>query len=543
MTSQASALFRRTSFTGRTDKFAPTLVPNGHLGDDLNRALKKIAPVDVAGSLLTDPYVRDATSRLSNYNRYVDYFAGRHHKIEYDGGDRKVTFNFPRKIVNKRAAWVAGRDGFRFLPQRGNELVTDTLDNVWRSNSKKRLVRKTAKIALTTGDAYWYTTVKTKDRNGKDLPRDEWYIRILPLNPSFVFPVWSEDDPNVMRACLIQFPIWNHPENKESVFTAYYTHDKVKFYENYVLTNEAENVLGIIPIAHVACDAYGDMPFGTSALVDVIPVQDKFNEVILQLGKIVKYHSDPTTIVYGASLAQFEKAANKVWSNLPAPDMARVENLELRSDLAAAYKLQEIYKDEIYEHGKTPQIVYDSKGLAVSNTSGVALQLLFQPLVEATIELQDEFDVAIRHTNAVIAAIYERIFGIDLQKESDAPERFLETEVQWLSLLPKDEQAEMDLIAKKLELGLISKAEASRRVSGVSDTQRLALELASDSMAQLAIDSQKAIALQGHCPRLESAFLGSIFLSEDLVDIATEIGDLSADEGTGTANSGSSSVP
>lgn len=527
--SQASAIFRRSQFVGRTDSYI-TITPNTLITRQLDLALQGQGVADVSGSLLTDPYVQDAVSRLGRYKEFMDFYAGRHHTVEYDGGDRKPVCNFPRRIVNKRATWITGRKGFQFVARRGNEAVCDVLDAVWKANRKKVLLRRTAKVALTCGDAFLYVTVKTKGPGGRVLPKEKWTIRICPINPSYVFPIWTEDDPNVMRGCMLQFPIWSPDTRRTQLFSAVYTADKVEMYTDNTLQSTEKNVLGMIPIVHIPNESYGDMPFGISALQDVKNPVQKFNEVLMQISKIVKYHADPTTIVYGTSLAKMEKAASKVWSNLPPPDQARVENLEMRGDLGATYKLLEHYRDEIHTAAKTPQIAYEARELATSNSSGLAIQLLFQPLIEVTDEAQDEFSEAVTRVNRIIAAIFENVFGSPLSALADDPADYLSADLLWPSMLPRDVQTEVDLVNKMLEMKIISKAEAARRLSGITDTERAAIEIAADSAAELAIDAEKAKALNGQNVNFAAVTLGSLFVNEDLLDIAKQIGDISGDE-------------
>ncbi len=538
--SLASATFRRQEFRGRTDKYMQ-VTPLGQLAT-LGSALKGTAPLNVSGSLFTDPYVQDQVSRLSRYNEYVDFYAGRHHRVAYENGVLKPIFNYARRIVNKRAAWIAGkRSGFSFVPRRGNEAVMEVLDAIWTANNKRSLISRSAKVSLTTGDAFWYVTVKTTDRMGKKLPKEKWNVKICTLNPAYVFPLYVEDDPTSMKACMIQFPIWGDVENREVLFTAVYTPEKVTMYRNLEKTSETANVLGDIPIIHIPNSTYGDMPFGVSALVDVISPLRRYTELRMQIDRIIAFHADPTTIVYGTTLSVMERAANRVWSNLPPPTESKVENLELKGDLNAVYLEVAAYKNEILEAGCTPQIAYEAEKLATSNSSGLAMQLLFQPLIEVTDEAQYEYSLGICRANRIIALIYEKIFGEPLQAISDTESDFLATDFSWPSMMPRDEVAELDQISKKLEMGVISKAEAARRISGVTDTERNAIEISADVAAELARDLEKARVLQGQSLNPAALVLGSLFMNEDLLDIAEELGTLSSNSKSGAGDTGSGS--
>ena len=488
--------------------------------------MKSIPATEVAGSVVSDRYVTDSISRINGYNQYWNFYTGKHFTVDYDGGDRKTAFNFCRKIVDKRANWVAGK-GFSFYSDKGNELVSDVFDRVWRANNKRPLIRRTAKTTLCVGDAFWYFTVRTKDKKGKTLPTEQWRVAVHNINPSYCWPIYTEDDPSTMRAFMMQFPKWNGSKAGYSVFTAVMTDEKIELFENHERISSTDNVLGVIPVVHIASGVVADASFGRSAIEDVIPLNVSYNEVSLSVKKIIKYHGEPTTIVYGARLSQMERGHNKVWSNLPPPTDSRVENLEMKSDLGATYKYLEELEKQIYHLGKTPRIAYESDGLHISNTSGIAIQLLYQPLIEATIEEQDQYTTAIHRGNGIIACIHKNLLGEDLSDLADNPDTYMDMEVVWQSLLPKDEQLEVDLAEKKIAMGVWSKAEAARRLSDVKDTEKLALELAADQRHELAMVAEKARALNGVKPNYSAAMLSSLFLSEDLLDIASEIGELS----------------
>lgn len=525
-TSAVMSTFKRAEFQGRTDKYAPPLRV-GDIPFAFNDVVTGTKPVDVSGAVLTDRYVQDSTSRLARYKHYMRFYAGRHFTVEYNGGDRKTPFNFCRKIVDKRASWIAGK-GFEFYSDKGNELVTSVLDSVWAANNKRALVRKTAKASLTTGDCFWYFTVKTT-ANGKKLPVEKWHVAIHPLNPAYVFPVFTESDPSDMHACMLQFPVWGNAEQSARVFTALLTKESVTYFDNYTKVSEEKNPLGLIPVVHVGSNPFGDSVFGNSILEDIIPLNMDYNDTAQSIRKIIAYHGEPTTLVYGTRLQNMERGANKVWSNLPPPDQCRVENLEMTTDLAATYKHLDNLRDEMYTLGRTPKISFDAEGASVSNTSGIAMQLLFQPLIEATVEEQDQFSIAISKGNKIIASIHKNLFGEDLSALADNEEGYLDAEVVWKSMLPRDEQAEVDLAEKKIAMGIWSRAEAARQLSGVKDTEKLALELAADTRFDIAVAAEKARALKLEKPVFSSSFLSSIFLSEDLLDTASEIEDI-ADE-------------
>lgn len=506
-TTLASTNFSRAQYTGRTDRYAPVAGVFSIPLNELNTILKSIPGAEVAGSVLTDGYNADAVKRMMNYTEFWQSYGRQYKNPSSTDRDR----NYIRLIVDKRAAWCAGR-GIELKPDRGNEDVVKVLSKVWRFNKIRQLIRSSAKTALVTGDAFWYVTA---GKDGK--------IRICQLNPSYVFPFWKEDAPEELACVILQFPVWDAKSQSNGTFTAFITPEKIAFYSNGASVSEVTNPLGMVNVVHIPANVSATNTFGTSAVEDLVAVQKDLNEANNSFSRVIRYSGDPTTLVFGARMSQLERSSNKLISNLPID--AKVENLELSKSGYEHFQVKRnMALDDLCRIGRVPKSSLDSEDLRVSNTSGIAMQMMFQPLVEATIELQECFEAAIHQTNKIIAAIHEFVFKTPLKTLADSEEDFLDLTVEFKSLLPRDEAAEVDLAIKRITAGIWSKAEAIRQVSGVADIKQLGLELSADLNSEIAVAREKAMALKGGIPNLTATMLGSVFLTEELIDSARQIG-------------------
>ena len=115
------------------------------------------------------------------------------------------------------------------------------------------------------------------------------------------------------------------------------------------------------------------------------------------------------TVILGARAKQLDKGPKSLWSGLPSD--AKVFNLELGGNLPASH-----------EYLKTvQQIMFDLAGLPegslgrtqpISNTSAAALQVQFQPLVEATERKLPSFKKGLEQVNYLILRYYQLATGI-----------------------------------------------------------------------------------------------------------------------------------
>ena len=119
---------------------------------------------------------------------------------------------------------------------------------------------------------------------------------------------------------------------------------------------------------------------------------------------------------------------------------------------------------------------------------------------------------------------------VDLKNLTDRYEERYDTDVIFGSKLPRDKQAELDVAAKKVAMGIWSKAEAMRRLSEVEDTERLAVELAADKISEVMKQFESQRAVLGNRPTAGFAFIDSPNLTEDLLDLATKVGEITKTE-------------
>ena len=187
-------------------------------------------------------------------------------------------------------------------------------------------------------------------------------------------------------------------------------------------------------------------------------MQKELNAKVTDVSDIINYHSAPVTIIQGARSKNLERGAKKVWGGLPKD--AKVYNLELSSDLNASNNFITMIKKAIHELSNTPEMSLGASG-AISNTTGVALQITYSPLLEKTWIKRMTYGSGLRKVVVMILKLLE-IKGEDETKkivtailaDNKKKRMAFNPEVQFADPLPKDEQIQMQLLAQKLNSGL-----------------------------------------------------------------------------------------
>ena len=195
---------------------------------------------------------------------------------------------------------------------------------------------------------------------------------------------------------------------------------------------------------------------GLSDLEDLIPMNVELNLKKSDVSEIIDYHSAPVTVVFGAKVGSLEKGANKIWGGLPKD--ARVQNLELAGDLVASVSYIESLKSEMHDIGGVPETA-----TAISNTSGVALQIVNMPLIERT-------DMKRLCSIAGIQAINKLILYMGLKENlitvpvGMTNKDFYKTEVKFTDNLPKDTLLELQQIQIEMQVGIEDRIGAMKRL-------------------------------------------------------------------------------
>jgi hypothetical protein len=207
-------------------------------------------------------------------------------------------------------------------------------------------------------------------------------VRILPLNSSFCFPEFHPHDRNRLVRFKLKYRFWGTSmEGTRQVYTytEILTDDMIEEYINDELIDSRPNPLGIIPVVHIPNVLISGSPWGLSDCHDIIVLNRNYNEVATDVADIINYHAAPVTVIIGAKASNLEKGPKKVWGGLPKD--ARVENLEGGgSGLAGAIQYLDVVKRAMHEMVGVPETALGQM-TPISNTSGVALSITFQPLM------------------------------------------------------------------------------------------------------------------------------------------------------------------
>lgn len=314
-----------------------------------------------------------------------------------------MVYNYYRAFTDYIINFTFGR-GVQFRsPKQTEHIVPDILKRVWEvDNDKHAVLWEMGQQGSVSGDCF----VKVAYEEGFVDPAGRAHpgrVRILPLNASFAFPEFHPHDRSRLIRFKLKYRFWGTSlEGTRQVYTytEILTDERIEEYINDELIDSRENPLGQIPVVHIPNVRVSGSPWGLSDCNDVIVLNRNYNEVATDIADIINYHAAPVTVIVGAKSSNLEKGPKKVWGGLPKD--AQVFNLEGGGQgLAGAIQYLELVKKSMHEMIGVPETALGQMQ-PISNTSGVALSIQFQPLMNRYQQKTMLYSEGLRKINELI---------------------------------------------------------------------------------------------------------------------------------------------
>lgn len=320
--------------------------------------------------------------RLNRYSLNWAMYLGHHWGYRREQGEMQIAVNYYRAFIDYLSRFVFGKGVHFRSPEATEAIIPNRLERVWGiDNDKMRVLLEMAQIGTITGDCFVKVAYEEayEDSVGRFHPGR---VRILPLNSAFCFPEFHPHDRTRLLRFKQKYRFWGTSlEGTRQVFTytEILTDDVIEEYVNDELIDSRPNPLGQIPVVHIPNIFVSGSPWGLAEAHDIISLNRAYNEISTDVADIINYHAAPVTVIVGAKASNLEKGAKKVWGGLPKD--SQVFNLEGgASGLSGAMQYLQMLKSSMHEMMNIPETAL-GQSQPVSNTSGVALSIQYQPLM------------------------------------------------------------------------------------------------------------------------------------------------------------------
>jgi hypothetical protein len=341
--------------------------------------------------------------RLNRYSLNWAMYLGHHYAYRREQGEPQVVLNYYRTMVDFLNRFSFGRGVHFRSPKATEAIVPDILERVWeQDNEKEKVLLEMGQQGAVSGDCFVKVAYEEPwvDSVGRGHPGR---VRILPLNASFCFPEFHPHDRNRLLRFKLKYRFWGTSlEGTRQVFTytEILTDETIEEYINDELIDQRPNPIGTIPVVHIPNIPVSGSPWGLSDAHDIIAINRQYNEIATDIADIINYHAAPVTVIVGAKASQLEKGPKKVWGGLPKD--AQVFNLEGGGNgVKGALEYLEVLKRSMHEIMGIPETAL-GQVQPISNTSGVALSMQYQPLMNRYSQKIAQYGTGIERINELV---------------------------------------------------------------------------------------------------------------------------------------------
>ena len=418
--------------------------------------------------------------RLNRYANNWAWMLGHHWAYRRELGEPQLTFNWVRAFSDFLVNFSFGK-GINFhSPEATSAITPYLLKEVWEShNNKQAILMEIGQLGSVSGDVFCKVAFEQPYVDMAGLPH-EGKIRILPLNPAFCFPEFHPHDRSRMIRFKLKYKFWGTAQDGSRMVMTYVelmTEEMIEEYINDELIDQRPNPIGEIPIAFCPNYSVASSPWGLADINDIISLNREYNEKATEISDIINYHVAPVTVITGAKASNLEKGARKVWA-IGNKD-AKVQNLELETNFTGPLGYMELLKQSMHEFMGVPSAALGTMQ-PISNTSGVALAMQYQPLmlkherkkIQYIPLFQKINELVIKHAFlfAPDLTIYNPMISSTMLKPDQYPQLdpsspiSYRNYVDWPSPMPMDTLIKINEIQAKMAMQLESRRGALREL-------------------------------------------------------------------------------
>jgi len=448
--------------------------------------------------------------RLNRYSLNWAMYLGHHWGYRRESGEMQIAVNYYRAFNDFLSRFVFGKGVHFRSPKATEAIIPDRLERIWEvDNDKMRVLLEMGQQGGITGDVFVKIAYEEPwvDSAGGQHPGK---VRILPLNSSFAFPEFHPHDRTRLLRFKQKYRFWGTSlEGTRQVFTytEILTDDTIEEYINDELIDSRPNPLGLVPVVHIPNIPVSGSPWGLPDAHDIITINRAYNEISTDIADIINYHASPVTVIVGAKASNLEKGAKKVWGGLPKD--AQVFNLEGGAQgIDGALKYLELLKRSMHELMNIPETAL-GQVQPISNTSGVALSIQYQPLMNRYSQKVAQYGIGIEKINelALRTLALKEPMQFMYNPDEDGPIKegqltqldfadpiTYKNYVQFPQPLPLDKLIILNEIQTKIGMGLESKEGALRTLGEEfpeEKLQEIRQELIADASADGALQLVK----------------------------------------------------
>ena len=370
-------------------------------------------------------------------------------KVRPGDQDDNVIVNYAKLIVNTGVSFLFGKDVDFELDELKDTDTEKWLHDVWQYNKKMITLQKLAINGSICGHAF----LRILDTQP--------FPRLLVLDPGTLSVDYDDDDIEQVTEYRIQYPTVDKQTGKPMAVrqiiapvigaggtpASWTITDQVSQNNSAWITRQTTTwKYPFAPIIDCQNLPNPNEFWGLSDLErDTLQLNHAINFVLSNINRIIRFHGHPKTWIKGFDAKSFSIAVDG--TILLPSETAEIGNLEMHSDLASSIEYYKRLKEALHEQSRLPEVA-TGKVESSGHITGVALQILFSPLLQLTEQKQLLYGHLLVEVNRRLLAMHG---------DGDANI----TTLHWPEILPKDMLQERQAYSTDRAMGVVSKGTIS----------------------------------------------------------------------------------
>jgi len=373
-----------------------------------------------------------------------------------------LTFDVEKKsIVEERAALHGEGPEYEPKSPGSDELKAHTtLNDVWaRSGSLFKLLSRVGVFGAVTGHFAY------------KLMKEEEGIRVIVLDTDIFGILSRADDMDKVRAYKLEYEIQRRDpkDPNERIVTVdfrqlivhgpafggpegWYLQDFINWRRKGDVLREwvPDSLLETWPFCPIIDGQnlpHAQSIWGISDMQNVTSLNDEINFLLSNVNRIVRFHAHPRTIAIGVDPDSIvETAIEQFWTIAATPDQVSIQNLEMESDLNAAFAFFQTIREAFWTIGREADpAVFKEK---IGNVTNFGLRVMFLDALNKLGQKRETY-------GRTLIALIERIFILSGYED-------LTVIPKWSDPLPTDPREAVETMMLEIDTGILSRETAAR---------------------------------------------------------------------------------
>lgn len=369
----------------------------------------------------------------------------------------RLRFNFNRPIVELGASFLVGDavtwkidpDGKGDQAEARAQEIADKAFDIWDRSGSDRAILQAARSGGIYGDM---VALATLDAEGQ--PRIEF------VSPDLCTPKFRGNDAQKLERLTIAWTEEDEREQRTNHREEITADGREKFVNDVPVPEESAQFDGRIPAAWIRNLSLKGQSYGISDLDGVVDLVEAYDHVMTKRERIIDYYAAPTIVFEGLRKGDLEKDTNTVLY-LPASTGTGGGKRAYFLEWAGAPPDIELQLDrirnDIAEVSQVPAVAFGRQDSGLSTISGVALRILYGPLLAKTDAKRASWGPEL-----------EYVMWLCLRKAGYPELRLEQVNIQWPDPVPVNEKELAETEKTLVDAGLRSVRTAMKNL-GVED--------------------------------------------------------------------------